>query len=570
MAKPSKEQRKPSAKPKKASKKEPATPAPTAPIPPQPDPAPPPQPPVLTIPEPEPLTTDKPKPPIPPGVRSKIFAPKSREELEMHLLYECSKDPRRFVRHFFGLTPSRQQDMILAAAAPYGAHVTVRSGRGIGKSAALAWLVIWFILFHKDCKAACTAPSAPQLRDVLWAEISKWHQKLPGKFKKEIVILSDRIVHASDPNLRFAVARTARKDKPEALQGIRATNTLYIVDEASGVDEEVFVVAEGSMTLPGSRVVLCGNPTRSDGYFYNSHAKKGVCESWTKLAFSSIDSPFVDRKWVDSMKAKYGTQHPFWKIHVLGEFPDVSADILIPFEYLERARTNTGVKPDGERVAGLDVARFGDDRSCLVIRHGQVITHIQVWNGYSIVETAQQALNVCGLYDTICIDEIGVGGGAVDVLRQTGKVRVVPVNVSMSSTDPQFSRLRDQLWFAARDWFCGSEPVSIARNAQRDNLIAELADTRFGYYQGTGRVKVESKDDMKKRLHYSPDIADALTMTFAIPHSARGGAMGLCHTARAMGAVFSSRAGLKSSAPSPLPEKSAAPSIEFDMTPPPF
>lgn len=528
------------------------------------------QPPPLQPPKPAPLATDKPKTPIPSKIKKKLFAPKTREDLEMSLLYECSQDPRKFVRCFFGITPSRQQDQILMAAAPKGAHVTVRSGRGIGKSSALAWLVIWFVLFHKDCKAACTAPSAPQLRDVLWAEIAKWHQKMPKKFKNEIVILADRIVHATEPNLRFAVARTARKDKPEALQGIRATNTLYIVDEASGVDEEVFVVAEGSMTLPGSRVVLCGNPTRADGYFYNSHAKKGVCESWTKLAFSSIDSPFVDRKWVESMKAKYGTNHPFWKIHVLGEFPEVSADILIPFEYLERARTNQGVKPEGERVAGLDVARFGDDRSCLVIRHGQVITHIQVWNGYSITETAQQALNVSGLYDTICIDEIGVGGGAVDVLRQTGKVRVVPVNVSMSSTDPQFARLRDQLWFATRDWFCGNDPVSIARSPHRDNLVAELADTRFGYYQGTGRVKVESKDDMKKRLHYSPDIADALTMTFAVPYSARGGAMGMCHTARAMGAVFSSRTGLSATAASPIPEKSMPPALEFEPSPTPF
>lgn len=516
-----------------------------------------------------PLATDKPKNPIPAKVRSKIFAHKTREDVEMSLLLGCKLDARKFVRCFFGITPSKQQDQILMAASAPGAHVTVRSGRGIGKSSALAWLILWFVLFHKDCKAACTAPSASQLRDVLWPEIQKWHQKMPNKFKKEIIILKDRIIHANDPNMRFAVARTARKDKPEALQGIRATNTMYIVDEASGVDNEVYVVAEGSMTLPGARIILCGNPTRKDGYFYDTHAKKGVCENWTKLAFSSLDSPFVDKKWADGMRAKYGVNHPFWKIHVLGEFPDASSDILIPFEYLERARTTTDIKPEGERIAGLDVARFGDDRSCLVIRHGGVIVHIQVWNGYSITDTAKQAMAVSGLYDTICVDEIGVGGGAVDVLRATGRVRVVPVNVSMSSSDPQFARLRDQLWFATRDWFCGNNPVRVAAIPQRDNLIAELADVRFGYYQGTGRVKVESKDEMKKRLHYSPDIADALTMTFAIPYSARGGAMGLCHTARSMGAIFSTRP-MISGSESPVQPPCAAPSIEFEISPTPF
>ena len=222
----------------------------------------------------------------------------------------------------------------------------------------------------------------------------------------------------------------------------------------------------------------------------------------------------------------------------MGEFPEASANILIPFSYLERAQT-TLVRPEGLRIAGLDVARFGDDRSALVIRQGSVVTEIQVWSGYSITETAKRALLLSGLYDVICVDEIGVGGGAADVLRESGKFRVIPVTVSRSSDDPQFSRLRDQLWFATRDWFCAEKPVHISQNPHTEDLIAELAGIHFSYFQGTERLKIDSKDEIKKTLGYSPDIADALTMTFAVPYSALGGIMGIHETAKAMGAVFS-------------------------------
>jgi hypothetical protein len=437
----------------------------------------------------------------------------------------------------FGVRPTKQQDEILAAMRFPGAHVTVRSGHGIGKSTVMAWLILWFVLFHKDCKVPCTAPSGHQLKDVLWSEVAKWHQKMPKKFQKELVILATSVVHSIEPKTRYAVARTARKEKPEALQGFHATNMLFLVDEAAGVDETIFAVTEGALTTANARTLLTGNPTRSEGYFFDTHNDKELSKGWTKLHFSSVDSPLADRQWIERTRRKYGEQHPFWKVRVMGEFPEASANILIPFAYLERAQ-NTIVAPSGLRVAGLDVARFGDDRSALVIRQGSVVTEIQVWSGYSIPETARRALALAGLYDVICIDEIGVGGGAADVLRETGRVRVVPVTVSRSSEDPQFARLRDQLWFSCRDWFCAEEPVHVSKTIHTEDLIAELAGIHFAYFQGTERLKIDSKDEIKKTLGYSPDIADALTMTFAVPFSALGGKMGIHETAKSMGAVF--------------------------------
>lgn len=475
--------------------------------------------------------TDKPKTP-----RVKLFRrARSARELQDDILQKCYLDPREFVKYFLGVAPTHQQNLMLRDMAPTGAHVSVASGRGIGKSTVMAWLAMWHTLFRTDCKTVVTSPSASQLSDVVWPEIAKWHKILPSFLRNDLVILRSRVVHARDPKNRFVVARTARKDNPEALQGIRATNTLYMIDEASGVDEQIFITAKGSLTNPQSRILLCSNPTRAEGFFFDSHHKAGIAEQWVKHNFSSIDSTLVERSWIEEMHA-YGEDHPYWKILVLGQFPSASADILIPYHLIERALSNATI-PAGLRIAGLDIARFGDDRSALVIRQGNAVTHISFWSGYSIPETVKRALSMAPLFDIICVDEIGVGGGAVDLLSLQGQVRVVPVNVSRSSTDPQFARLRDQLWFATRDWLAQSDPVAFLSQEHKHRLAGELAAVRFEYNQ-SGKIKVESKEDMKTRLHYSPDIADALCMTFAAPLSAYGGIMGLNKAARTMGAVF--------------------------------
>ena len=120
----------------------------------------------------------EPQVPTPPPRRKPKFA-KTRSELEMEILMKCAEDPRQFVRYMFGAKPTAQQDQILAAMRFPGAHVTVRSGHGIGKSSVMAWLILWFVLFNKDCKVPCTAPSGHQLKDVLWSEVANWHQKMP-------------------------------------------------------------------------------------------------------------------------------------------------------------------------------------------------------------------------------------------------------------------------------------------------------------------------------------------------------------------------------------------------------
>ncbi len=150
--------------------------------------------------------------------------------------------------------------------------MAIRSGHGVGKTAFLSWLVLWWLLTRLPTKVVCTANTAHQLSDVLWSEIGKWHRKLPEGMRRLLEIKSDKIELAGVPD-SFAVARTSRREQPEALQGFHSENLLFVIDEASGVPDIVFEVGQGALSTEGAKVVMTGNPTRTTGYFYDAFNK---------------------------------------------------------------------------------------------------------------------------------------------------------------------------------------------------------------------------------------------------------------------------------------------------------
>lgn len=198
-------------------------------------------------------------------------------------------------------------------------------------------------------------------------------------------------------------------------------------------------------------------------------------------------------------------------------------DIVIPFYFIQEAlRRDVDYSRSG-RVAGLDVARFGDDRTALVIRQGGQVVHVDTWQRHDTVFTAGRAVNAYRnkLYDCIAVDVIGLGAGVYDMINNSG-VPCIPVNVSEEATDPRCARLRDELWWKLREWF-EEGACSISKGIpqkQRDELVADIQDIHYAYNMKQ-QIKVESKDEMKERLMrggqpgLSPDIGDALCCTFA-------------------------------------------------------
>lgn len=481
------------------------------------------------------------------------------------------RDNVSYVQHRLGLNPTAQQRQLLEAIQPEGSKVSARAGHGVGKSSAVAAAIWWMLECFDYPKVPCTAPTASQLRDVLWSELSKWGRRsndlsrargLPeGLWLTNLFNVSqDRIADAGSPDEWFAVARTARKENPDALQGFHASGVvispdgltvqeigedgqiLFVVEEASGVPDQIFEVAEGALSSHGARLLMVGNPTRNTGYFARSHKQDRA--DYKALHFACADSPLVDSTYRERLVRKFGEGSNVVRVRADGEFPKQDDDTLISLEDVEVAISREPVEQVAERRLGVDVARMGDDRTVFILRVGNRIEHCVIRSKQDTMVTAGEAkaFREAWKADRIYVDANGLGAGVADRLKEQGQP-VIAVMVSEAaperskdaqrnrklSMDGQPFKLRDYLWMEAARWIREDEPsFSGLDRDQAEDLAGELASVKYRV-DSSGRIVVESKDEMKRRGLRSPDLADALNLTFAdvgpvalvIPDSAR-------------------------------------------------
>ena len=434
------------------------------------------------------------------------------------IITKLALDPVLFVESMLDCKPEAWQKEVLESLLSDD-KIAIKSGHGTGKTALLSWIILWWLCTKIPTKIACTANSAHQLNDVLWSEISKWHRNLPDGFKNLFEFKSDKInlVGVKDS---FCVARTARREQPEALQGFHSPNMLFIADEASGIDNIIFEVAEGSLSTKGAKVILTGNPTRSSGYFYDCfHTMK---HRWKTFTVSCHDSQYVNPSFIADMAKKYGEDSNVFRIRVLGEFPESNDDAIIPLHLISEATTRDIDPSTDDVIWGLDVARHGNDRTALAKRQGNTLLEkIKTWKNKDLMETVgivvseYEALPYSKRPTEILIDSIGLGAGVADRLQEMNlNCQITAVNVAeLPSMQDKYMRLRDELWFLVREWF-ESRDVKIIDD---EELVAELTTPSFSF-MSNGKIKVESKEQMKKKGHNSPDLADALCLTFASRH----------------------------------------------------
>lgn len=460
-------------------------------------------------------------------------------------------DPELYVRQRLGLKPTWQQRKIIDAIQPEGAKVSVRSGHGTGKTGCTAGIVWWFLETRDYCKVPCTAPTGHQLRDVLWAELAKWARAAdtlsarrgdhPAFWLGNIFRLTaDRIYDPSARGEWFAVARTSSKENPDALQGFHASdveitddgrglvhhdqagNILFVVDEAAGVADQVFEVAEGALSSAGARLLMLANPTRTTGYFADSHRKDRG--DFTTIHLKSGESPLVDATYRQKLVRKWGEGSNVVRVRADGEFPKQDDDVLISIEWVEAAleRERRRDQADADIRLGVDVARFGSDRTVYVVRQGANLLHAEIHAKEDTMQTAGRAVLIRKAFNCGAIypDVIGVGAGVADRLKELGEP-VVEVNVAdkapfreTTGNEAQAKTLRDHLWISMAEWAKEDDPsfADIDQEIGQD-LAGEMASVKYRI-DSDGRLVVESKDDMKKRLGFSPDIADALACTF--------------------------------------------------------
>lgn len=386
--------------------------------------------------------------------------------------------------------------------------ISIRSGRGIGKTAISAIIILWFLFAYPMCKIPCTAPTQNQMYDVLWAEIALWLNKMPKVIKDMYEWSKDHIRMKESPENWFARARTATKESPEALSGIHAPFIAQIIDEASAVPDEIFDNAEATLTNPDYVTLMISNPTRMIGRFYDTHNK--LKKHYQTMQFSSEESPVVDRAKITKIIEKYGMDSPQYLVEVLGEFP--STDPIDEKGYMPLINFPISVTDDyyfiGDCNMGCDPAGDWGDTTEIVVRD-----HAKAWNMASELKSNPKSvanLMATVLLTTPCnskvIDNFWEGANVWVELAHMG-IRSSPINVwDTDGVDERFLNIRAELFWKAREWLRMGGEVS-------KEIAEEMKSIKYKMNM-RGKIQIMSKEEMRKIWIASPNKADAFMLTF--------------------------------------------------------
>lgn len=415
------------------------------------------------------------------------------------------------LRNYPDFKIEKWQKRFLKAVARGERRISVRAGHGVGKSAACAWALIWFMFTRFPQKSVLTAPTESQLFDALFSEVKRWLNELPDFMRQQVEVTSNRVFLKAAPESSFMSARTSSAERPEALAGVHSDHVLLVCDEASAIPEPVFEAASGSMSSFQATTILISNPTRNTGLFFKTHHE--LMASWFRLHVSCVGSRLVAPDFIQQTLETYGEKSKAYHVRVLGEFALAEDDVLIPAELVDAAMSRDVVLDGSEPlVYGVDVARFGDDRTVLLKRQGNVVIEYKSFHGFDLMQTCGWVMNEARQDNPaeIMVDSIGLGAGVADRLREQG-LNIRDVNVSeVSALSPTASKLRDELWMSVKEWLAKRQ----CRLPKSEELKMDLVGPVYSFLSN-GKLKVEAKADMKRRGLKSPDIADALCLTFA-------------------------------------------------------
>lgn len=440
-----------------------------------------------------------------------------REELKPDWYAPYRHNPVGFVEDILGEHLWSKQRQIIQAVHDHK-NVAVPSCFGAGKSWIAARVVAWWV--STGGIAITTADTFRQVRDILWRELREAHRKgdLPG----HIPMVECR--WETGNKSAWAIGIKPDDTNQEGFQGIHGARVLTVYDEANGIPQSLWDAGRGLATGAHDRRLAIGNPNEPMGPFYEA------CKSrtWHVIHLSAFDTPnfsdeacppevkraLVSPEWIETLRADGLEGTPFWQAKVLGEFPENASNVVIPMSWIERAR-NLPYIGDAKQSAGLDVARFGTDDSCLIEGAGNGPESCLITHGHDLMFVAGLASRFLIMRrGRLAIDVIGVGAGVHDRLKELRLPgSVIDVNVGAAPTDGGlFVNLRAQIWWRAREAF-QREEISLQRldEANYQRLRAELAAMTYRP-TSAGKIQIESKEELKARGIGSPDVADAFVL----------------------------------------------------------
>ena len=466
------------------------------------------------------------------------------EESLIDMAASCAQDPLRFAEMFFPWGepgelelfdgPDEWQRMILSdirdglITMSEAIQIAVASGHGIGKSALVSWVILWAMATMADTKGVVTANTETQLKTKTWAELAKWKRLLLCAHWFDMTATS---LFSVDP----AHEKTWRVDmvpwsesRPEAFAGLhnKGRRVLLVFDEASAVHDMIWEVAEGALTDSETEIIWCcfGNPTMNTGRFRECFGK--FRHRWKTYQIDSRTCKMTNKEQLDKWCEDWGEDSDFVRVRVRGEFPRAGSNQFIPSDTVHKARKRTTVPTEGmPKVLTLDVARFGTNRTVPCYRQGRRATILAKWRGLSTDQTTERFIKLIEERspDAIVIDEDGIGGAVVDQLRargydkRFGRTILYGFRGGMPANDDRtYYNRRAEVWDRMRKWLADEADID-----DDPELEAELTGPEYGIDKN-GRFQLEKKEDMEKRGLESPDMGDALAMSFAVTVNVAG------------------------------------------------
>lgn len=413
-------------------------------------------------------------------------------------------------------------------------RVSVRGPHGLGKTAMAAITILWFSLTRdgKDWKIPTTASAWRQLKNFLWPEVRKWSRLLrwdvigrePFSERDELLTLSLKL----ETGEAFAVA----SNDPQLIEGAHADHILYIFDESKAIGDDTFDAAEGAFSGSGddteheAYAMAISTPGEPIGRFYDIQSRKAGYEDWwvrhVTLA-DTIKAGRVSQQWAEQRERQWGEKSSVFQNRVLGNFASADEDGIIPLSWVEMAIERWHALNDSDAwgkfvCSGVDVARYGSDMTEQALRFGNAIKEIRETSKESTMQTAGRVVGVLranGGYANI--DVIGIGSGVLDRVKEQG-LDARPFNASArtdrhdKSGEFGFVNVRAGAWWNMREILDPDSGHDVAL-PDDDALTGELVAPRWRVMSGA-KIKVESKEEIKKRIGRSTNKADGVIQAF--------------------------------------------------------
>jgi hypothetical protein len=391
----------------------------------------------------------------------------------------------------------------------------------------LAWIVWLFLVTRPHPKIPCTSISGDNLHDNLWAELAKWQQR-NDLARSQFTWTGARVFANDYPETWWASARQWSKSadasqQADTLAGTHGEHVLAVADEAGGMPRAVVAAADAVLANGGdTHLVLAGNTTDVDSALGDAVTRER--HLWRVFEVNGDPdnpkrAPRVSIAWAREQIEKYGKDDPIVLVNVFGKFPPRSSkNLLGPGDVSEAVERRLAPKEFlGEaKVMGVDVARFGDDENVIAKRQGRACwAPMVLGSGLDTMEIAGRVAVEADTWhpDAIFVDACGVGAGVADRLIQLGyPCYGVDSAQRPLRVEPRCLNRRAEMWWAMAHW------IRRGGGCLPDDgvLRRELIGPQMGF-NSHNELKLETKEEMKKRGLSSPNRADALAYTFALP-----------------------------------------------------